>query len=431
VDAHAVDSSIPSGGQTMGLGRIIASRREGRIVAPGDGRRRRAPMTDLLLRVRILAVRLGFRLGRRRPVVRQVLIATAHTETLSGNLAMLRDELRRQAPDVRIVTMVRPRRRGRLASRLAALRWEVRAGRLLATSRLVVIDDYFFPLYVIDRRPGTTVVQAWHACGAFKRFGYSLRDKTFGADERLLKRVRIHRNYDVCLVSSMAVAPHYAEAFDQPIERFRSDLGIPRTDVLFGPERIERVVAAIRHRYALPEGKRLVLIAPTFRGDSVGQARADGLPDWRELQAALGDDHHLLVRLHPFVREGLVIDRELDGFLTDVSDHPDINELLHVADVLVSDYSSVIYEYALLDRPMVFHAPDLDAYERERGFYFDYRSGVPGPVVETTAQLAAAIREGTPDLARVRAFADHAFDVADGASTARTVRDLLLPALDA
>ena len=387
-------------------------------------------MTDLLLRVRILAVRLGDLLGRRRPVRRQVLIATAHTEALSGNLAMLRDELRRQAPDVPIVTLVRPRRRRRFIGRLHALRWEFRAGRLLAQSRLVVLDDYFFPLYVVERRPGTTVVQAWHACGAFKRFGYSVVDKTFGADARLLQRVRIHRNYDVCLVSSMAIAPHYAEAFGQPIERFRSDLGIPRTDVLFGPERIERVAAAIRHRYALPADKRLVLFAPTFRGDSVGKARADGLPDWRALQASLGVDHHLLVRLHPFVREGLVIDRELDGFLTDVSDHPDINELLHVADVLVTDYSSVIYEYALLDRPMVFHAPDLDAYERERGFYFDYRTGVPGPVVETTTDLVAAIREPAPDIARVRAFADHAFDKADGAATARTVRDLLRPALD-
>ena len=396
----------------------------------GTDRRRRVPRTDLLLRLRILIVRLGYGSGGRRPVRRQVLIATSHTEALSGNLAMLRDELRRQAPDVPIVTLVRPRRRGRLGARLAALRWEFRAGRLLAQSRLVVLDDYFFPLYVIERRPGTTVVQVWHACGAFKRFGYSVIDKTFGADERLLKHVRIHRNYDVCLVSSMAIAPHYAEAFDQPLDRFRSDLGIPRTDVLFGPDRIERVVSAIRHRYALPPDKRIVLVAPTFRGESIGRARADALPDWRELQAALGSDHHLLVRLHPFVREGLVIDRELDGFLTDVSDHPDINELLHVADVLVSDYSSVIYEYALLDRPMVFHAPDLEAYELERGFYFDYRSGVPGPVVETTADLAAAIRDPAPDLARVRAFADHAFDVADGAATARTVRDLLRPALD-
>ena len=382
-------------------------------------------MSDLLLRVRILAVRLGFALGRRRAVRRQVLIATAHTEAISGNLAMLRDELRRQVPDVPIVTLVRPRRRGRLASRLAAVRWEIRAGRLLAQSRLVLVDDYFFPLYVIDRRPDTTVVQAWHACGAFKRFGYSVVDKTFGADAALLRRVRIHRNYDVCLVSSMAIAPHYAEAFDQPLERFRSDLGIPRTDVLFGPERIERVVAAIRHRYALPPDKRIVLIAPTFRGESVGRARADGLPDWRELQAALGHDHHLLVRLHPFVRDALVIDRELDGFLTDVSDHPDINELLHVADVLVSDYSSVIYEYALLDRPMVFHAPDLEAYEADPGMYLDYGTEMIGSPVVDTAGVAEAVQRAGVDEAAWTAFIETHLGTVDGRASDRFVERFL------
>ena len=137
----------------------------------------------------------------------------------------------------------------------------------------------------------------------------------------------------------------------------------------------------------------------------------------------------LLVRLHPFIRDALVIDRELDGFLTDVSDHPDINELLHVADVLVTDYSSVIYEFALLGRPMVFYAPDLDAYEGERGFYFDYRTGVPGPVVETSEALAAALRDPHPDVARVEAFARANFDVADGHATARAIERLIQPAL--
>jgi CDP-ribitol ribitolphosphotransferase len=296
---------------------------------------------------------------------------------------------------------------------------------------VTIVDDYFFPLYVVRPRPGTTAIQAWHACGAFKKFGYSVVDKSFGADEELLRYVRIHANYDVCLVSSMSVAPAYAEAFAQPLERFRSDLGIPRTDVLFGDERIARTVAEVRRRYAIPDGKRVVLYAPTFRGDTVVAARADGLPDWITLRDGLADDHVLLVRLHPFIRDALVIDRELDGFITDVSDHPDINELLHVADVLVTDYSSVIYEYALLGRPMVFFAPDLEAYEAERGFYFDYRTGVPGPVAESTAALVTALRDPDPDVERVRAFAARSFDVADGRATERVVRELIVPALDA
>jgi CDP-ribitol ribitolphosphotransferase len=100
-----------------------------------------------------------------------------------------------------------------------------------------------------------------------------------------------------------------------------------------------------------------------------------------------------------------------------------------VSDVLVTDYSSAIYEYSLLGRPMAFLAPDLDDYEGERGFYFDYRSGVPGPVFETTAQLAAWLRAADFDLDRVARFRDASFDVADGRSTARFVDRVVLPAL--
>ena len=385
--------------------------------------------TSLLIAFRTWSVRLGFALGRRRPMRHRIVFATSHARRLGGNLAMLRDEVHRRAPDVEVVEHTRAIGRGRLRNRLGALVFGARAGYRIATSRVVVVDDYFFPLYVVEPGDQTTVVQAWHGCGAFKQFGYSVVDKSFGADRRLLERVRIHSNYDVCLVSSMSVAPHFAEAFDQPLDRFRADLGIPRTDVLFGEERIERIVASLRHRYAIPTDRRIVLVAPTFRGDTVGDARAAGLPDWRVLREALGEDHVLLVRLHPFIRDALVIDRELDGFVTDVSDHPDVNELLHVADVLVTDYSSVIYEFALLGRPMVFFAPDLASYERERGFYFDYRTGVPGPVVETTGALAAALRDPAPDLERVREFARRSFDVADGHSTSRVVERLLLPAL--
>jgi len=386
-------------------------------------------IASALLRVRLLSIRAGFAIGRRRPVRARILFATAQGSALSGNLAMLRDALVRRGPATSIGQLVRRGPGHGLFSRLAPLRQGFVAGYHLATSRVVVVDDYYFPLDVVAPRAGTTVVQVWHACGAFKRFGYSVKDKTSGAEARLLRHVRIHANYDVCLVSSMAVAPHYAEAFGQPLERFRSDLGVPHTDVLFGEERIGRVVAAIRHRYALPSDKRVILYAPTFRGESVDVARADGLPDWRLLRDALAADHVLLVRLHPSIREGLVIDRELDGFLTDVSDHADINELLHVSDILVTDFSSVIFEYALLGRPMVFFAPDLEAYERERGFYFDYRSGVPGPVVESTAALAMALRDPDPDLQRVRAFARRSFDVADGGATDRVLDELLLPAM--
>jgi CDP-ribitol ribitolphosphotransferase len=179
----------------------------------------------------------------------------------------------------------------------------------------------------------------------------------------------------------------------------------------------------------VPEGRRVILYAPTFRGASVTAARDAGHLDLALLEAALGRDHVLLLRLHPFVRSRLAVPRDLRGFAIDVSDHPDINELMLVSDILVTDYSSAMYEFALLGRPIVFLAPDVEAYEEERGFYFDFRAGAPGPIVGTTAELAAVLRAGVFDLERVAAFRRASFDVADGRATVRVVDRVILPAL--
>ena len=104
-----------------------------------------------------------------------------------------------------------------------------------------------------------------------------------------------------------------------------------------------------------------------------------------------------------------------------------MNELLLVADVLVTDYSSVMFEYALLERPMAFLAPDADAYTAERGFYLDLRTDLPGPVFATTADLAAHLVSGAFDVERTRAFARRWFDVADGSAAARFVERVVLP----
>jgi teichoic acid ribitol-phosphate primase len=385
-------------------------------------------VSGLVLSVRILLVRAAFAFGSLFPQRRRVLLATAHADTLGGNLAMIRDDLAARHPAVKVVTLAHGTRAGH-AGRLAGAWQALVAGYHLAASRVVVVDDYFFPIYVIKPRPGTTIVQTWHASGAFKKVGYSVLDKSFGVGDELARRVRIHSNYDVCLVASQRAAPFYAEAFREPLDRFVSRLGIPRTDVLFGEERLARTRAEVRRRYALPDGRRVVLYAPTFRGDSVTDAHATDDLDLATLKDVLGDDHVILVRLHPFVRARTPIGPELAGFAIDVSGHPDINELMLVSDVLVTDYSSAIYEFSLLTRPMVFFAPDYEAYERERGFYFDYRTGVPGPIFETTGALAAYLRAGRFDLERVERFRAESFDVADGRSTERVTDELIVPSL--
>ncbi|MDO8879646.1 MAG: CDP-glycerol glycerophosphotransferase family protein [Coriobacteriia bacterium] len=381
----------------------------------------------MIVFLRKWVLRLAWFAFRPLPVRDRVVLASNHAERLRGNLRWVHDELLRQAPGTDAVLLLH-RSVDTLAGKLATLATAIRAEYYLATSRVFIVDDYYFPLYPIRPKPGTTIVQTWHASGAFKKVGYSVAGKTFGASASLLRQVRIHANYTHCLVASRNAIPHYAEAFGQPEERFFVT-GIPRTDLFFDPARRVRAPRRVRERYRLPDGKTIVLYAPTFRGDTVHEARYHDALDLELLADTCGADCVWLLRLHPFVATSAVIPEHLREFVVDVSDHPDINELMLASDVLVTDYSSAIFEFSLLERPMLFYAPDYEAYERERGFYFDYASDVPGPIFTTTAGLAEHIAAGRFDLGRVRAFRQRWFDVADGHASERVVRDILLPGL--
>ena len=377
-------------------------------------------------RLRAALVRLGFTLGRLAPLRRRVVLATSHADRLTGNLAELRDRLASEQPAVPVDVLARRIRPGRRAIARAAVDALV-AGWHLATARLFVVDDHYFPMYVIRPRAGTRRVQLWHACGAFKRFGYSVLDRAFGADAEDVAAFPIHTNYDLCLVSAARFAPFYSEAFRQPLERFTATLGIPRTDLFFDAPRMAAAAAAVRRRYAIPEDRTVILYAPTFRGDRGTSATSPDELDRARLEAALGRDHVLLHRRHPYVPADPGARQR--GFEIDVSDWPEINELMLVSDVLVTDYSSAIFEFALLERPIVFFAPDEAAYEGERGFYWDFRQDAPGPIARTTDEVIDVLRAKAHDADRMRAFRASSFDVADGGATRRLIDEVVLPAL--
>jgi len=383
--------------------------------------------------VRVFAARAGATLARLQPIQERVYIVANRDGELRGNLAEIERTLRALPAPPTILREVESEgeRSGGvpiLSLFIAVLRIVKRSYRV-ATSRVVIVDDYFFPIYPVKKRSGVTIIQVWHACGAFKRFGRATLESEWGADEIFLKWVPIHANYDLTLVSSAAIAQIYADAFGQPVEQITAAFGIPRTDALAPSPRRDAAEREVRARLGLRDNRTTILYAPTFRGADLMGAGAPELLDIAALFRALGDQYRLILRLHPFVKSAMRIPEEARDFVVDASREPDVNDVMLAADILVTDYSSIIFEYALLNRPMAFLAPDLAAYERERGFFFDYRSGVPGPVVQTTEQLLTWINVKAFDLPRVAKFAAESFDVMDGHATERLVEQVVLPAL--
>jgi len=296
-----------------------------------------------------------------------------------------------------------------------------------AHSRCVFLVDSFSPINACRPRPGAAVVQLWHGCGAFKKFGCSTRELAWGPGGRLLRFLPMHRNYTHVCASAPGILPQLAEAYacDPAII---VPWGVPRTDFYFSPTNIEESRKKVLEAFPEIGERKIVLYAPTFRGDSMAAARHDAALDYdllsRELDAACA----LIIKPHPHAVTSIPTPApDQDPFVFDAAALP-IETLLCAADLLISDYSSLIFEYSLLGRPMLFYPYDLEAYEKARGFYFPYLRFVPGDLVWNAEDIAAAVRrnlfQGQFDPARVAAFRDSNMSACDGHSTERILHNI-------
>lgn len=207
--------------------------------------------------------------------------------------------------------------------------------------------------------------------------------------------------------------------------------GSPRNDVLVNAG--AQAGLAVRARLGIPAGHTVVLYAPTRR-EYVRGGHVDRL-DLARLAADLGEGHTLVVRLHPSLATGPargtgLADLHRRGVLVDATDEPRVEDVMLASDVLVTDYSALMFDYANLDRPIVVHADDWAAYTASRGAYFDITADAPGQVSRTYRELAWLLASGSwrdEESARLRAgFRERFCAYDDGRAAERVVRRLLL-----
>jgi CDP-ribitol ribitolphosphotransferase len=384
----------------------------------------RSPLRRLLRPLRVL--RLGlfgvlFRVFRAvtRRNGRRILFSSDSRAELGGNLKIVYDRMveRGLGREYELLTLFKSS-----VTERRSLTDRVRMPWLLARADVIVIDDYQPVIYRVDD-PDVRIIQLWHAWGAFKTVGYSRVGKPGGPSPYS----RAHKNYTHAIVSSDAEVPFYAEAFGIPEARV-APTGIPRMDRFFDAAARETGREAAYEAFPQARGHTAILFAPTFRGNGAKSATYPvELLDYAALHAlCVEKDAVCIIRLHPFVREPLDIpepfrDRILDGSSMTV----DVNDLLFAVDVLVTDYSSIVYEFSTQDRPMLFFAYDLEEYVASRDFYVDYRSFVPGRIVRTFDEMLDAIRHDDYQPEKLAAFRAAHLDHFDGQATDRVI-DLIL-----
>ena len=292
---------------------------------------------------------------------------------------------------------------------------------LYTTSRVVIVDDYFRMLNIVPKKDDVKLFQLWHACGAFKTFGFT----RIGKDGGPRQWAKNHRMYDYAVVSSKNIAKHYAEGFGIP-DSCVLPSGVPRTDIFCDSGYKEKTRTAFFEKYPQLKNKKIILFAPTFRGK--GQMSAYYPIDKfnpNEICSALGDEYAIIIKLHPFCKEKYRIEEKYKDRIIDLSNADELNDLLFVTDLLITDYSSVVFEASLLDIPMLFYAFDLDEYIENRDFYYDFKEFIPGKTVFLQDELIKAVQSNDFESEKVEKFKHKFFDDIDGQSSQRVANKII------
>jgi len=270
----------------------------------------------------------------------------------------------------------------------------------IATSKYVLIDNYYGFLSAVKFKNEVECIQLWHAAGAIKTFGLKDNNIKYRSKKAITRFKKVYSQFDKVVVGSEKMKNVFKEAFEIPDERFLYT-GVPRTDFFYNEELKSKAVKKIYDHNPNLKDKKVILYAPTFRDDELDHFQL--MLDIEHMFNELHQDHVLLIKLHPAIKHHLTLNR-YNGFLFDYSFYEDVNELLLITDILITDYSSIPYEFSILKRPMIFYPYDLQKYEEKRGFWEPYNKMVPGPVVFSTIEIVQQIKNSSFDIDLITAF---------------------------
>jgi CDP-glycerol glycerophosphotransferase len=365
-------------------------------------------------------------LQSRRPLRDAVLFVSWNGKQCTDNPRGIADELRRRGDDREHIWVVMDYATAVPGGDRAVLHGTEEYFEALARCRYVISNDDMQPYF--RKREGQIYLQTWHGT-PLKKIGFDIGRPQFASGTAYFDRLAADvAKWDLLLSQNPFSTPVLRRAF-----RYEGEIceyGYPRNDILArgGP-----LAGEVRRRLGIPDGKRVVMYAPTWRDNQFyasGRYRFDLRLDLERAWEVLGPDYVVLVRGHHHLANDVQAGARRD-FALNVTGYPDISELFLITDVLITDYSSVMFDFAVTGRPMLFFTYDLEQYRDElRGFCFDLEAEAPGPLLSSSDEVLAAVGDAAAVTARYgaayQAFAARYCPLDDGKAAAR-VCDRLFP----
>ncbi len=291
----------------------------------------------------------------------------------------------------------------------------------LAQCDMIFIDDHV-PLFDWLKLNGRTkVIQLWHAGAGFKSSGYS-RWGHMGCPAP----VSCHRQYSYGIAGSRHIAPFFSEVFGINTEQILPT-GMPRMDEYLDEKYRANMTKKLYQKYPMCKGKKVILFAPTYRGKNRKTAHYPyEMVDFKRLYEFCADEYVVMFKMHPWVASAVPIEDKYKDKFVDVNTYPNINDLLYITEILITDYSSNIFEYSLMRKPMLFFAFDKIQYSFSRGFHRDYEEAAPGKVCYTFEQLMEALEKKDYEYEKVEEYVEKHFDYIDTHASDRVIDWILL-----
>lgn len=342
-----------------------------------------------------------------------ILLMSEQNDTIRYNLKAVADRMKERGmeKDFRILYSARS-----AAAESQSLKSWFSLIQKLAQSGIIFLDDHAVVLNWLKLSNDTKLIQLWHAGAGFKSSGYSRWGHKGGPGA-----ASCHRQYTFGIAGSKNIAPFFSEVWGINDEQVLPT-GMPRMDEFLREDYREQKTKELYEKYPICKGKKVMLYAPTYRGRGKKEAYYPYKRiDFKGLYEACGDEYVVLFKMHPWVKGNVPIEDAYKDKFLDVSKYLNINDLFYITDLLVTDYSSNIFEFSLMKKPMLFFAFDKTQYAFSRGFHRDYEKSAPGKVCYTFEELLEAFRNQDFEYEKVEEYIRYHFDYIDSNASDRVI----------
>ena len=281
----------------------------------------------------------------------------------------------------------------------------------IATSKVVILDSYCITISILNHKKSLKVIQMWHAIGLMKKAGYSILNKKEGRDASLAQSLKMHKNYNYILVSSDNLKKSFKKVFNCTDKQLIT-LPLPRVDLLKSEEYHQNNKKLIYEKYPQMKNKKNILYVPTFRkNEKTHEEKIYELIDSIDF-----NKFNLVIKLHPLSKINISRNNVInDKYFSSM-------EMISTCDYVISDYSTIIYEAAIANKPLFFYAFDIETYKKNRGFFINYEKEVPGLITDNPKKIINAINNNDFDMHKVNIFLKKYVDMNNKSNTAEIVR---------